>query len=758
MFSRVKLQFRFTFLMVFLFFSVNQLFSQKAILQGQVSDSATSKSLPGVNVIADSVTGVSTDVNGKFLLELKPGKYKLVFSFVGYKTEVRTITLSGDDEIELNVLLKSESVELDMAVITAGKYEQRLSDVTVSVGVMKPAFLENINTVNIGVTMNYMPGVDVLDGQASIRGGSGYSYGTGSRVLVLVDNLPMLSPAESEAKWNFIPVENIEQVEVLKGASSALYGSSALNGVINFRTTYPKLEPQTVINLYGGFYDKPKREEMAWWWESHPIFTGASFSHSQKFNDVDFVVGANGYINPGYRGDNFDEQVRVNAKVRHRPKRIEGFSYGLNTSLQWQHRSDFFIWIDADSGAYLQNPSGVSPNHGIRFNVDPFVNYFDKNNNKHSLWTRFYRNTNNFGDDPDKNNASNLYYGEYQFQKVFKNNLNWTIGLSGMYGETNAQLYGDHYNSTISIYTQLDYKFFKRLAASLGLRWERYTMDARDKESGTVVRAGLNYQAAKATFIRASFGQGYRFPSIAEKYTATRLGSINIIPNPDLESETGWSTEVGLRQGFKISEWTGFLDVAVFWTKYENMIEFTFGVYKPDSADFPTLDDVGFKSINIGNARISGVEIDITGNGSFGKVPVNLFIGYTYMDPVDLSSDTLSNDILKYRYRHSFKGDVEFNFSRFSMGLSFIYRSFMERIDEAFEEEIFGQEIFPGMKEYREKNNMGKVILDFRISYLFAPSTRLSLIAKNIFNEEYMGRPGDIHPPRNITLQFLLKL
>lgn len=744
--------------MTFLLFWGMHLISQNTLIYGTVSDSSTLKTLPGVNVVANSITGVSTDVDGKYLIKIQPGQHTLVFSFIGYKTETRTMEVSEGDEVENNILLKSESVELDMAVITAGKYEQRLADVTVSVGVMKPAFIENINTVNMGVTMNYMPGVDVLDGQASIRGGSGYSYGTGSRVLVLVDNLPMLSPAEGEAKWNYLPVENIEQVEVLKGASSALYGSSALNGVINFRTAYPKLEPQTVVNLYGGFYGDPARKEMAWWWDTFPIFAGASFSHSQKFNDVDVVVGANGYSNPGYRGDNFDEQIRVNAKVRHRPKKITGFSYGLNTSIQWQHRSDFFIWLDADSGAYLQNPDGVSANHGIRFNVDPFVTYFDKKNNKHSLLTRFYLNTNNFNDDPDKDNASNNYYGEYQFHKIFKGNLNWTIGLSGMYGETNSRLYGDHTNSTISVYTQLDYKFFKRLSASFGVRWERYTIDDTDKESGTVVRAGLNYQAAKATFIRASFGQGFRFPSIAEKYTATSLAGINIFPNPDLKSETGWTTEVGLRQGFRINNWTGFLDVAAFWMEYENMIEFTFGVYKPDSVDFPTLDDIGFKSLNIGKAQIKGIEVDVTGNGSFGKVPVNLFFGYTYMNPVDLSSDTLSNNILKYRYRHSFKGDVEFNFSRLSTGLSFIYRSFMERIDEAFEQEIFGQEIFPGLKEYREENNTGSVVLDFRISYLFTPNTRLSLIVKNILNEEYMGRPGDIHPPRNITLQFLLKL
>ncbi|MBK6986176.1 MAG: TonB-dependent receptor plug domain-containing protein [Bacteroidetes bacterium] len=78
----------------------------------------------------------------------------------------------------------------------------------------------------------------VSDGQASIRGGSGYSYGAGTRVLMLVDEMRMISADAADIKWNYLPLENLEQVEVIKGAASALFGSSAMNGVINMRTAY----------------------------------------------------------------------------------------------------------------------------------------------------------------------------------------------------------------------------------------------------------------------------------------------------------------------------------------------------------------------------------------------------------------------------------------------------------------------------------------------------------------------------------------
>ena len=751
----------FKFLIVFsvlLILVCNNLSAQDSYIYGYVTDSATQEKLPGVNILSDSVSGVASDTYGHYVLKLPYGQYEITYSFLGYHTLQLPVHLLKNDSIRLDVTLQSESVLLDMAVISAGKYEQRISDVTVSIEVMKPAFIQNINTADMEQTLDYVPGLDILDGQASIRGGSGYNYGAGSRVMVLIDDLPLLTEGTEEVKWNFLPVENIDQVEILKGASSALYGSSALNGVINVRTAFPGVKPGTTVTLFTGIYSKPKRDELSWWWDTNPLFGGINFNHSRKIKDFDLVVGANAFSNTGYRTENYDQQIRLNAKFRHTPKKVKGFSYGLNTNLQWQSTSDFFIWLDADSGAFIQNRMTVTPTTGHRFNLDPWITYYDKHNNKHSLLTRYYDVSNNFKDNADKNNDSRSYYGEYQFQKQFKSGLNWIIGLVGRYGTSVANLYGDHQSSNIAAYTQLDYRFFSRLSASLGVRWEYHSIDNNENESGTVARAGLNYQAAKNTFIRASFGQGYRFPSVAEKYTATSLGSLNIFPNPELESETGWSTEIGLKQGFTIRKWSGFIDVAAFWTEYNNMIEFVFGIYKPDSAEFPTIDDIGFKSQNIGNARITGIDLGITGSGLIGKLPLTLFAGYTYMNPIDLSSDTLENNILKYRYHHSFKANIDLEVKKFSFGLSTIYRSFMERIDEAFEETILGIEIFPGLKDYRLKNNTGNIVLDLRAAYSFSNSTRLSLIVKNILNREYMGRPGDIRPPRGFTLQFLLKL
>jgi iron complex outermembrane receptor protein len=733
-------------------------FSQQLEITGRVTDASDGQALPGVNILIDSIGAGTTDQDGRYSVKTSPGKHLVIFRFIGFQQEKLNIGPGMEGLIVHDIRLRPSLIELNTAVISASKYEQRLSDVTVSMEVLKPGFIEKQNTQQLDDALRLLPGVDVMDGQANIRGGSGYSYGAGSRVMLLVDELPMLTGDVNEVKWNFIPIELIGQVEVIKGASSALYGSAALNGVINVRTATPGDTPETTLSLSGGLYTRPGRDELSWWWDGVPFFGGLKVSHLRKAGPFDISLGLNMFADEGYRTDNYQRYGRFTGALRFNPPKLKGLSVGVRTSIQPQKSSDFLIWTDADSGAFVQNPVSVSPTDGIRFNLDPYITYFDKKHGEHNLKTRYYKVNNNFPDNPDKNNGSDYFYGEYQYQRQFRNKLHWIIGTAASYTDGNSQLYGDHTGSTLALFTQFDYRLFEHLSASMGLRWERYTLDQTDDEARPVVRAGVSYHAWKATFFRASFGQGYRFPSMAEKYTATSLGSLNIFPNPELKAESGWSTEAGIRQGFQAGYWSGFIDLAAFWTEYQDMMEFTFGVYLPDSNTVPGLEHLGFKSINIGIARINGIDFSVNGQGRVGTATINFFAGYTYMNPMDLSSDTISDQILKYRYRHSAKGDAEVILKKFSAGITLSYQSFIERIDEAFEAEILGQEFFPGLKEYRAENNKGAVVLDFRIGWQLTESSGISLNVKNIFNQEYMGRPGDIQPPRNISIQYLLKI
>ncbi len=743
-----------------LFLNLNLLFSQdRSLVGGFVYESKTILPLAGANVFINEQTGASTDKDGYFEMYLAPGTYNLHIQFIGYQTIIKKIKLSENDSISLNISMVPSIEMLQELVVSAEKAEQKISEVTVSMSLLKPKRMLEDNTTSLDQILNKMSGINILDGQPSIRGGGGYSYGAGSRVLVLVDGLPLKSADAEHIKWSFLPLETLSQLEIIKGASSVLYGSSALNGVINLRTKNPGPDPETVFQGFGGFYLNPQRKEIIWW-DSPRWFAGSSFSHARKINKLDLTVGANIYQNEGYRENEYEKRVRLDLKLNQRSKALRGLSYGINASMMFLKEEDFFLWENADSGAYRQNLAGTSYLDGFRLYLDPHISYFSQKGGKHSLKTRYFTNTNDFPDNPDKNNHFDLFLGEYKYQKKFSENIRLTIGAYSNYSIVRANLFGDHNRTETALFTQLSGTLVTRLKYNIGFRWETYRLDDFIETPHPVFRTGLNYQAFPYTFIRVSAGQGYRFPSIAEKFATTQLGALNIFPNPYLQSETGWSAEIGVVQGYKMGKWTGFLDFAFFRNEYVNMIEYTFGVYPPDPGQIPGLKDIGFKALNVGNAQITGIEIIINGERNFGKLKSNFQAGYTWINPVDLNiqkTDT-TNNILKYRFRHSLKGDVNLSWKRFSTGATLVYNSFMERVDSVFTDPLVGNLILPGYPEYRDDHQTGSMVIDYRISWNMSEAARLSFIIKNLFNVEYMGRPGDILPHRSITLQFLLKI
>ena len=357
-------------------------FSQEATVKGVIYNGTTKETIPGVSVMTSDKTGVSSEIDGSFTVKVHSGKaVRLVFKILGYANVTKLLDIKPGETKEIKVEMMEQATAIEGVVVTAGKFEQKFSDVTISMAVLKPDRIEKQNTNNLSEVINKIPGIDVFDGQPSIRGGSGYSYGAGSRVMVMVDDMPLLSPDAGDAKWNYLPLENLSQVEIIKGASSALFGSSALNGVINLRTAYPKSKPETKISVNSGLYLNPKNRRAAWWYEEDPLYShtvagkmvnplslfgvknpgfgGVNFFHSRQIGQFDLVVGGNLYENQGFRTDEGEARARANINFRYRAKKIEGFSLGFNANYMYQDKKNFFLWRDSDSGIYRQNNAAV---------------------------------------------------------------------------------------------------------------------------------------------------------------------------------------------------------------------------------------------------------------------------------------------------------------------------------------------------------------------------------------------------------------
>jgi len=737
-----------------------ELFSQNTgTVTGFVTESTTGGPLPGAHVYIEQGKGTLTGADGEYQLDLLPGSYTLNAKFIGYKPSGLLINISEGDTVRIDFTLLASIEILNEVVVTAEKSEQKITDVNVSMSLIKPILIEKISASSLDKVLKQVPGFEILDGQPSIRGGSGFSYGAGSRVLVVVEDLPLISGDAGHVQWSLLPLENLSQVEIIKGASSVLYGSSALNGVINMRYDPPGDIPKTSMRLFSGSYLAPAREELIWW-KTPRWFSGNSLSHSRKSGNLDVTAGAYLFQDKGYREDEYKEHARLNARLNYRSKKIRGLSYGINTSAMYVNQGDFFLWQDADSGAYRQNHTGTSFNISRRLYFDPSVRYFTEKGGRHSLTTRYYGTSNNMPDNTDKNSRFDLMLGEYRYQKKFSEYLSWTVGSAFNHSRVNSNLYGIHSKNETAVFSQLSATLLKKLKYNLGFRWESYRLNDMRENSRPVFRTGFNYQLFTHTFLRLSAGQGYRFPSIAEKFAATQVGALNIFPNPGLESEQGWSADMGIIQGYKLGSLNGFIDFSVFRNRYTNMIEYTFGVYMPEGVIIPTLDHVGFKALNIGKAQITGLEVILNAEKTTGNITTAIQAGYTYINPIDLNieKDSLISNMLKYRHRHSFKADGEISLHKFSAGATIIHNSFMEQVDSVFIDPFLGNLILPGYPDYREDHQKGYTTVDIRAAYDILEQISISVICKNLFNVEYIGRPGDIQPHRSITFQLMLNL
>jgi iron complex outermembrane receptor protein len=275
--------------------------AQNATIAGYVTDVGNKEKLSGVVINVDGVNKVVTGLEGDYKVVVSGGEHTIKFTMLGYEVVERKINVKGKDLINLNIKLSGKQEQLSMVVISASQYEKDLKRENVSIEVLGKDQLKNNNSTDLADAVNRAPGVQVQDGQISIRGGSSYSYGVGSRTAVLVDNLSISSADLGMNQWSFAPLENAEQVEITKGSSSVVYGSSALNGVVNVRTAWPKADPETEIIAFTGFYQNPKRAYMAWWGTGNqPGMSGLSFSHKQKYGNLDVVGGANFFMQNSY--------------------------------------------------------------------------------------------------------------------------------------------------------------------------------------------------------------------------------------------------------------------------------------------------------------------------------------------------------------------------------------------------------------------------------------------------------------------------
>ena len=772
------------FIFLSFFFILNTTTAQ-IVISGTVNDFNTKSPLIGATIKVNNSEGTTTNIEGDYTISLSKGNHKLVFSYLGYESFFTEILVENNQIYD--VALKEKVSELGLMVVSASKFEQKLEDVTISLDVIGAELIDSKNCITLSDLIRNAPGVQLIDGQLNIRSGSGWSYGTGSRVLVMVDGMPILSADQGEVDFNLIPMENIEQVEIIKGASSALYGSSALNGVVNIKTKSPSIEPKTTLRSFVGFWDSPENLQNKWWGDSLMLRSGISLSHTRKIKNFDLVFSANHYEDRGYVKYIGNEQTRIAANTK---LVYDNITFGLNANYM-ERKSGLFVMWESDTSTYIPLSGTNIPNSGSRFYIDPTITFY-KNFFKHTLRSRVLKRDVIFNTSDTINSLMTFNEYQNQFQNdhtTFTSGITFItlMGKSDSYG---GLLNGKNYNA----YAQLDQDFGK-LNLSFGGRYEYFDLNTT-QIGQPLLTAGLNYQLYEGWNIRSSFGQGFRFPSMTELYLSGEVGPINLYNNPDLKPESGWTSEVGLKKVFRSNNFKGYIDLVGFLMEYNNMMEFTMGIWGPPT---DALYGLGFSSKNVNKARIPGIELTINGNGSFGENwSYGILTGITYSNPYSVYPDssfeslitnsdqqyyfaqfvldgssnnsytfnnTSSNNttsLLKYRNRTSIRFDFEANYkNKLSYGFSYQFNSKMVNIDYVFTSPIFNtppssliSTVDLGITNSMEDLNKGYHLFDARIKYTISEQFTLGFLCENLLNTAYLIRPAYMGSPRTFMFQF----
>ena len=196
---------------------------------------------------------------------------------------------------------------------------------------------------------------------------------------------------QGAAEWQLIPMENISQIEIIKGASSVLFGSSALNGSINIRTSYPTSKPVNKLSITHTAYGKPKRDAIHWYKGQYNSATNISYFHSHKKDNKDFVLGTNLFHDEGFVQKVTSKRARINMGYTVYSKKIEGLTYGVKTNIMRSKVGDAIMW-EHDTLAYLALDDAPGFKDNAYLSVDPFVSFNNPEKGiKHTLNTRYFR-------------------------------------------------------------------------------------------------------------------------------------------------------------------------------------------------------------------------------------------------------------------------------------------------------------------------------------------------------------------------------
>lgn len=673
---------------------INTAFAQNTgTIAGQILDAETKQPLLGANVaVQKTLLGASADANGRFRIARVPeGSQQVQISYVGYSTLTLPVKVQKDSVAVINATLQPAPITFNQVIVTGSRQAEDLNFAANSVSLMSAAEMRKRDRVRIDEALQIIPGVTQVGENVNIRGGGGYSLlGLGgSRVLMLIDDVPVLTSDLGRANWDILPVTEVERVEVLKGAASVLYGSGGISGIVNIITKQPSSVSKFSFRQIGGLYTRPSVAE--WDWTDrrlHYYRTDASYSNT--FGRVGIRLAASRHVstsdrqNGDFRRWYFTGKSTINLD--------ETSNLALFLTYSHDARGFFVLWRDQNHALETTltdriNVDGAAGSLIYNKIFSPVLSLKARASYNAQLIGLPFNLTKDF-------KPALGFSGEVQTNWLPHINHNITAGIDYRRDIVEAKYYGKHQGDAISPYLQETWKLSGIWQLSAGMRYDTYVLVGDSTESQFSPKIGFSYNPIVGTILRGSFGRGFRAPSIAERFSVSdRDDNVQLRSNPALEPERSTLLDFGVRQTFgeKISA-----EVSAFSSDYFDAIELV--QTNPRALEFQLR--------NTPRTRIQGIETEI--KLSLWRDHFGLLANATWMDARSLADDPISRIVkdqpLPYRPRFMGLLSPALRFGPWTLEGDFRYVTRAERVSFFPNYERVPQKVFNARARYQWRN------------------------------------------------------
>lgn len=536
-----------------------------------------------------------------------------------------------------------ETVELDEVKVTAGRVEQELMDVNMSVSVITQEEIRRSSARNVGELLEDIPGVRINNdgGQGmkriKIRGEDAF------RTLVMIDGQKVSEHKSMSGSPMLIDPSMIERIEVIKGPASVLYGSDAIGGAINIITKKGGTKPiegevsagmntsasgkNASGSIYGGIdgwkyrlsasiedndnLKTPKGEMENTYFTARSVsgflsydFTpDATVGASLDYYDLEF--GSSDVNTPGFAVD-VPKWTRFKAAAFGEIKNITSSFVRLRTDIFYQKsKKDMTNTVP---GVWTQGEVDTFKAMGFE---EAFLNRVGvQAGNAYVLQPHASNDMNQYGFSIQADwqiGDSNYLIAGYEISYDDLNAHSWNTGTNVMPMMLTDKNY-DGYQMINAVYASMETLLSANLTLTYGARytWVKTDMDSINNKMGTktsgegsdgkiVFNAGVLWHGTDNLTLRASYAQGYRSPILQELYIDTSMGSTGTTyANPDLKPETSDNFEIGARWNS-----TGLsADLAIFYSTADDYIATLYNAQKR-----------GYQYNNVAEAKTFGVEL-----------------------------------------------------------------------------------------------------------------------------------------------------